>query len=147
MFSRLLQLYLLLTHEVHRNVGRWLARGSGYGLCGSLAPLLHRVTRMIEVKMMPSINKISQILQCLSSKRKKNTHSSVIIMATVKDLKVLHGSGDEVVEQKLFFLLSCITAVLSESPLSPLVKTHLVFTMEPVSPVKPLIPGALMQIW
>lgn len=45
-FSRLLQLYLPLTHEVHHNVGRWPARGSGYGLCGlagelSWDPLVH----------------------------------------------------------------------------------------------------------
>lgn len=43
----------------------------------------------------------------MSELKTKNT-----LVLIVKDLKVLHGSGDEVVKQKLSFLLSSAIAVV-----------------------------------
>lgn len=54
---------------------------------------------------MPSLTKMRKNLLCLTSTLKKNTLIS--LMELVEDVKVLYGSGDEVMNQKLSFLLLC----------------------------------------
>lgn len=44
----------------------------------------------------------------------KNTHFSPLVVV-VKNLKVLHGSVEKVVKQKLSFPLLAVTAVLADS--------------------------------
>lgn len=51
---------------------------------------------------------------------KLNTKSAhILLMVVVKDLIVLHGSGNKVVKQKLSFLIISVIAVLAESEKRP----------------------------
>lgn len=61
---------------------------------------------------MPSLNKTPKILERLNSK----SRNTLISLMVVKDFKVLHGSDDEEVKQKLFCYYHVIE-VLAKSPL------------------------------
>lgn len=62
---------------------------------------------------LPSLNKTPKHLERLNSKSK---NTLISLMVVVKDFKVLHGSEDEEVKQKLFCYYHVIE-VLAESPL------------------------------